>query len=330
MNSVRDAERHPGLAVHAGQLYAMGLIDEASHALMARYREQFDPAVMTSALDWFSSLVGAEPLGRLLLTFVEEFPGIKVMRGEVTARKWLAGETDGLPDLRRGRRPPRAETANVRRSMLFRVLPRRVHFQQEDWRAAEQPGPPRQTRKRPSVRSPLCRDPGRWSTIRVLRRKGSSRFSPGREFRRGDGEETHFIANGNQSHRISVRLKNRHRGAPEQSPAPRSGKRINGGLFPCDPHASGSHLFSWSRQPRSRKLIRQIAKVGKSRGEPQKVRAVGLRSVKFYGLFDGQTVAVQQRRLSQGQTRRRSRRDVDAPRFRERGMFRTPFIFAYD
>jgi hypothetical protein len=43
MNQVRDAEKHPERAVHAGQLYAMGLIDEASHVLMARYREQFDP-----------------------------------------------------------------------------------------------------------------------------------------------------------------------------------------------------------------------------------------------------------------------------------------------
>ena len=44
--------------VHAGQLYAMGLIDEASHVLMARYREQFDPQVMTSALDWFAAQPG--------------------------------------------------------------------------------------------------------------------------------------------------------------------------------------------------------------------------------------------------------------------------------
>ena len=39
MNQVRDAEKHPERAVHAGALYAMGLIDEASHVLMARYRE---------------------------------------------------------------------------------------------------------------------------------------------------------------------------------------------------------------------------------------------------------------------------------------------------
>src|SRR5450631_2588232 len=31
MNQVREAHLHPDRAVHAGQLFAMGLIDEASH-----------------------------------------------------------------------------------------------------------------------------------------------------------------------------------------------------------------------------------------------------------------------------------------------------------
>ncbi len=97
MNLVRDVERHPEQAVHAGALYAMGLIDEASHVLMARYREQFDPEVMTGALDWFSSQVGAEELDKLLLTFVEQFPGSSVIRGLETPRQWLAGSTDGTP-----------------------------------------------------------------------------------------------------------------------------------------------------------------------------------------------------------------------------------------
>jgi len=97
MNQVRDVEKHPELAVHAGKLYAMGLIDEASHVLMARYREQFDPAVMTSALDYFSAQVGADELDKLLLTFVEHFPGITVMRGEETPVQWLARGTDGTP-----------------------------------------------------------------------------------------------------------------------------------------------------------------------------------------------------------------------------------------
>ncbi len=96
MNTVRDVERHPELAVHAGQLYAMGMIDEASHVLMARYREQFDPAVMTSALDWFSARVGAEALDKMLLAFVEQFPGITVIRGIETPRQWLEGQSEGM------------------------------------------------------------------------------------------------------------------------------------------------------------------------------------------------------------------------------------------
>ena len=74
MNQVRDVEKHPEPAVHAGQLYAMGLIDEASHVLMARYREQFDPEVMTKALDWFSAQVGPEALDACCSPLSSSFP----------------------------------------------------------------------------------------------------------------------------------------------------------------------------------------------------------------------------------------------------------------
>jgi len=98
MNLVREVDKHPERAVHAGQLFAMGLIDEASHVLMARYREQFDPEVMTSALDWFSAQVGADQLDKMLLTFVEHFPGSSVIRGDETPQQWLAGTTAGTPN----------------------------------------------------------------------------------------------------------------------------------------------------------------------------------------------------------------------------------------
>ena len=97
MNQVREAEKHPERAVHAGELFAMGLIDEASHVLMARYREQFDTHVMTAALDWFSAQVGSDALDKMLLHFVEHFPGSSVIRGEATPAQWLAGSTAGTP-----------------------------------------------------------------------------------------------------------------------------------------------------------------------------------------------------------------------------------------
>ena len=75
MNLVRDAQNHPERAVNAGALYVMGLIDEASHALMARYRQQFDPNVMLDALSFFSEQVGPQELDKMLLAFVQQFPG---------------------------------------------------------------------------------------------------------------------------------------------------------------------------------------------------------------------------------------------------------------
>ena len=96
MNTVRDVQRNPDQAVHAGALYAMGLIDEASHALMARYREQFDPQVMKTALDWFGTQVGTDNLDKMLLTFVEYFPGSTIIRGQHTPAEWLTGSTHGM------------------------------------------------------------------------------------------------------------------------------------------------------------------------------------------------------------------------------------------
>jgi len=98
MNQVRQADKHPDLAVHAGALYAMGLIDEAMHMVMARYREQFDSKVLTDALHWFGSQVGPEELDKMLLTFVEHFPGSTIIRGHDTPQQWLAKSTEGLPN----------------------------------------------------------------------------------------------------------------------------------------------------------------------------------------------------------------------------------------
>jgi hypothetical protein len=97
MNQVRDAAKFPDRAVHAGQLFAMGLIDEASHVVLAQYRKKFDPEVMTAALDWFSTQVGAAEFDKLLLTFVEHFPGQSVLRGLESPQEWLSGATDGVP-----------------------------------------------------------------------------------------------------------------------------------------------------------------------------------------------------------------------------------------
>ncbi|TCK75519.1 alpha-amylase family glycosyl hydrolase [Acidipila rosea] len=96
MNLVRGADQDPTRVVHPGSLYAMGLIDEATHAMFAYYRQNIDPDVITDALDWFGRIAGDQSLNELLLNFVKAFPSSDVFRGEIEPEEWLLGETDGI------------------------------------------------------------------------------------------------------------------------------------------------------------------------------------------------------------------------------------------
>jgi len=82
--------------IHPGALFAMGLIDEISHAVVERYRRSRDPQVTQAALDWFSARVGEDHVDKLLRTFVQEFPNVAVYRGQASIDAWLQGSTDGL------------------------------------------------------------------------------------------------------------------------------------------------------------------------------------------------------------------------------------------
>jgi glycosidase len=82
--------------VQPAALFAMGLIDEAAHAVIAYYRSTIAPGVMEDALAWFSAQVGEPNLDSLLLAFVERFPGTSVYNGDQTPAEWLAGATAGM------------------------------------------------------------------------------------------------------------------------------------------------------------------------------------------------------------------------------------------
>ncbi len=92
MSEVRGKEN----PVHPGALFAMGLIDEVSHAVVAQYRKSRDPQMSAGALEWFTGRVGEENVERLLRGFAEEFPNVALYRGETTLDEWLNGTADGL------------------------------------------------------------------------------------------------------------------------------------------------------------------------------------------------------------------------------------------
>jgi hypothetical protein len=95
LNALEIAETTPEKTLSGASLFAMGLIDELSHALIARYRAQVDPSALSDGLRFLTRTVGNLELNELLLAFVQQFPGVSIFRNEITAEEWLKQETDG-------------------------------------------------------------------------------------------------------------------------------------------------------------------------------------------------------------------------------------------
>jgi glycosidase len=97
MNEKRDVINFPDQAVKAGQINAMGLIDEILHYVVGLYRNEKNSQVMQQALDWLYGKFGKKKVDEVLRKFADEFPAVAVYRHEVEPDTYLEGETGGVP-----------------------------------------------------------------------------------------------------------------------------------------------------------------------------------------------------------------------------------------
>jgi glycosidase len=98
INQKRDLARFPEQAIKAGQLNALGLIDEILHFVAGEYRRQKNPQAMAQALAWLDERIGREAVDAALRRFADEFPALAVYRRQVAVDAYLAGETGGVPN----------------------------------------------------------------------------------------------------------------------------------------------------------------------------------------------------------------------------------------
>ncbi|MCP4149994.1 MAG: alpha-amylase [bacterium] len=85
------------IETRAGQINAMGLIDEIFHYVIKLYKEQINPKVMTKAMDWLSKACGSESLDSTLRLFAKEFPPLAVYHGTCSIAEYMEKETAGVP-----------------------------------------------------------------------------------------------------------------------------------------------------------------------------------------------------------------------------------------
>ncbi len=98
MNQKRDVINYPEQVVRAGQINAMGLIDEILHMVVQLYREQVNPKVMEGALVWIGGMLGKVEVEQTLVQFVQEFPPVAVYNSTLSAEDYINGMTNGVPN----------------------------------------------------------------------------------------------------------------------------------------------------------------------------------------------------------------------------------------
>jgi glycosidase len=97
INEKRDLVNFPERAVQAGQINAMGLIDEILHYIVGLYRDKKNLQIMKQAIDGLYEEFGKSTLDALLRKFAEEFPTVSIYRREIEMDAYLKGETGGIP-----------------------------------------------------------------------------------------------------------------------------------------------------------------------------------------------------------------------------------------
>ena len=91
MNSRRDLLRYPETAVKAGQINAMGLIDEILHFVIQRFEAELSPNAVERALSFVEKRIGKKDLERTLHDFTDHFPPVEVYRKGSDPKAWLKG-----------------------------------------------------------------------------------------------------------------------------------------------------------------------------------------------------------------------------------------------
>ena len=96
MNSKRDVIRFPEKAVKAGQINALGLIDEILHFVFKTYRDQKNQLILEQLLSHLEIQFGKTSIDHLLQEFCNEFPPIAVYNKLVSIDTYLNDSFDGV------------------------------------------------------------------------------------------------------------------------------------------------------------------------------------------------------------------------------------------
>lgn len=97
-----NAQKSPGSSgfISAGQINALGLIDEIFHLIAAEYYQEYGKDLRDSLYTEISNKLGEEKLLATLTAFSNEFPPVHVYQGRISLQDYLKGSTDGVANVK--------------------------------------------------------------------------------------------------------------------------------------------------------------------------------------------------------------------------------------
>ena len=98
INKKRNIEKFPEQLIKAGQINAMGMIDEILHYVIELYREEKEPEIIKKAINWLYEKLGVEIVDNTLLVFAEKFPPLSVYKGKYSAEEYINKDSKGVPN----------------------------------------------------------------------------------------------------------------------------------------------------------------------------------------------------------------------------------------
>ena len=90
INNLFETRGEKDKKLSAGQLNAMGLIDEILHYMCMVYRRDQAPNFMKDLIDSLDKEYTKEEIDKLLLDFMKEFPPVEVYKEKITAEEYLS------------------------------------------------------------------------------------------------------------------------------------------------------------------------------------------------------------------------------------------------
>ncbi len=96
LNAIVNPVTEPQKYIKAGQLNAMGLIDEIFHIVCKNFRDDKNKSAFIELHKTLEEKLGKEALDLLLNDFTREFPPLCVYNNEATEKQYLEGKTDGI------------------------------------------------------------------------------------------------------------------------------------------------------------------------------------------------------------------------------------------